>query len=114
LGWKSPATLLLLLLLLRPMCRLAVAQSRLRALEGTAWQAVLREGRGGGRQEQSRTVRLYNPMLEARIRALGQQLMSTAARIGLEEPGDPSAAAAAAAAEAHVQVCSGAEQVEGA
>jgi hypothetical protein len=63
--------------------------------------------------QQSRTVRLYNPMLEARIKALGQRLMSTAARIGLEEPGDH-AAAAAAAAEAHVQVCSGAEQVEGA
>jgi hypothetical protein len=61
--------------------------------------------------QQSRTVRLYNPMLEARIKTLGQRLMSTAARIGLEEPGTP---AAAAAAEAQVQLGGAAEQVESA
>jgi hypothetical protein len=34
--------------------------------------------------QQSRMARLYNPMLESRITALGARLMSAVARMGLE------------------------------
>lgn len=38
--------------------------------------------------QQARTTRLYNPMLEARMRQLGERLMSTAAKMdGCEENG---------------------------
>lgn len=33
--------------------------------------------------QHSRTARLYNPMLEARIQALAQRMISTAARMGV-------------------------------
>jgi len=35
--------------------------------------------------QQSRTTRLYNPMLEARIKQLAERIMSTAARAGITD-----------------------------
>lgn len=35
--------------------------------------------------QQSRTTRLYNPMLEARIKQLAERIMATAARAGITD-----------------------------
>jgi hypothetical protein len=53
-------------------------------IAGLSLQDSLQELRVKVAIQQSRTTRLYNPMLEARIKALGERLMSTAARMGLD------------------------------
>lgn len=61
-------------------------------IAGLALQDSLQDLRVKVAIQQSRTARLYNPMLEARIKALGERLMSTAAMIGLEPAPEPQAA----------------------
>jgi hypothetical protein len=63
-------------------------------IAGLSLQDSLQELRVKVAIQQSRTARLYNPMLEARIKALGERLMSTAARIGLDAAPAPEPAPA--------------------
>lgn len=54
-------------------------------IQGLALQDSLQELRVKVAIQNSRTARLYNPMLETRIKALGLKLMEHAAKYGLND-----------------------------
>lgn len=64
-------------------------------IQGLALQDSLQELRVKVAIQNSRTARLYNPLLDARIKALGLKLMEHAAKYGLDSPEQPGAAVAA-------------------
>jgi hypothetical protein len=71
-----------LLLLLRCVCVFLLLLLQLR-IAGLALQDGLQELRVKAAIQQARSARLYNPMLEGRIKALAERLASTAARLGV-------------------------------